>query len=168
MELPQHCRPENCADRDVVLRLKKSLYGQMDSPKLFYEHLCEGMRKLGFEPADSDPCLFLHKSKPIMVLNYCDDQILLSPDNDLMEKYAKDLQDLGYDLTIEPEGDVFGFLGIEFESKDGMIELTQKGLISKVIECTGMSQAKALDTPAIAAALALHTPLLLLTRTYLS
>ena len=121
----------------------------MDSPKLFYEHLCNGMDKLGFVPADSDPCLFLHKTKPIMVLNYCDDQIWLSPDNDLIEEYVEKLKNLGYDLTIEPKGDVFGFLGIEFNSENGHIELTQRGLIDKVINYTGMSEANSLPTPAL-------------------
>jgi hypothetical protein len=51
------------------LKLKKSLYGQVDSPKLFYEHLCVGMTKLGFVASKSDPCLFLHKKHKIMVLN---------------------------------------------------------------------------------------------------
>ena len=149
MELPQHYRPEGSDNKDVVLKLKKSLHGQMDSPKLFYEHLCNGMDKLGFVPADSDPCLFLHKTKPIMVLNYCDDQIWLSPDNDLIEEYVEKLKNLGYDLTIEPKGDVFGFLGIEFNSENGHIELTQRGLIDKVINYTGMSEANSLPTPAL-------------------
>ena len=60
MELPQYYRPIGCSDRDVVLKLNKSLYGQVDSPLLFYEHLSKGMRTLGFEPAESDPCLFIH------------------------------------------------------------------------------------------------------------
>jgi len=39
------------------------------------------MSKLGFEPSEANPCLFLHRELQIMVLNYCDDQIWLSPDN---------------------------------------------------------------------------------------
>jgi len=102
MELPQHCRPSGFEHQDIVLRLKKSIYGQVDSPKLFYEHLSRGMSKLGFEPSEADPCLFLHRELQIMVLNYCDDQIWLSPDNQLIEKYAQSLKDLGYNLELEP------------------------------------------------------------------
>ena len=50
-----------------------------------------------------------------MVLNYCDDQIWLSPDSKLIETYVEKLKNSGYDLTMEPEGDVFAFLGIEFK-----------------------------------------------------
>ena len=145
VELPQYYRPEGCDNRDVVLRLKKSLYGQLDSPKLFYEHLCKGMTKLGFVPSESDPCLFMHKTEKIMVLNYCDDQIWLSPDNSLIEKYVGRLQGNGYNLTLEPEGNIFGFLGIKFEQSKGSstMKLSQKGLIQKVINYTTMNKANA-------------------------
>ena len=148
MELPQYYRPEGCADRDVVLKLNKSLYGQVDSPLLFYEHLCKGMKTLGFQPSDSDPCLFIHKTEKIMVLNYCDDQIWLSPNNALIEKYVKKLQNLGYDLTLEDDSNMFGFLGIDFKRDGKTITLSQSGLIDKVLNYANMSDASPQDTPA--------------------
>ena len=149
MELPQYYRPNGFEGRDVVLRLEKSIYGQMDSPKLFYEHLCAGMNALGFEPTLSDPCLFVHKTLPIMVLNYCDDQIWLSPNDKHIEEYVQKLAELGYDLTLEPKGDMFGFLGIDFKRNGSSMELTQVGLIQKVINYTGMGKANSLPTPAL-------------------
>ena len=111
------------------------------------------MLELGFEPAASDPCLFIHKTHKIMVLNYCDDQIWLSPDNALIETYVSKLKALNYDLTLEPKGDkqegtIFGFLGINFKQVGSTIELTQQGLINKVINYTGMENASTKDTPA--------------------
>jgi histone deacetylase 1/2 len=148
MELPQYYRPDG-QDSNVVLRLKKSLYGQMDSPKLFYEHLCEGMTKLGFEALASDPCCFVHKTHQIIVLNYCDDQIWLSPNDKLIEKYVGQMATLGYDLTLEPKGDMFGFLGIDFKRRGSTIELTQVGLIDKVVKFVGLQNCKPLPTPAL-------------------
>jgi Reverse transcriptase (RNA-dependent DNA polymerase) len=108
------------------------------------------MHKLGFQSAESDPCLFIHKTEKIMVLNYCDDQIWLSPDNAKIEVYVKKLQSLGYDLTLEDKGDnMFGFLGIEILRKGETIELTQKGLIDKVISYCGMDNASKKATPAV-------------------
>ena len=139
--------------------MKKSIYGQVNSPLLFYEHLCVGMGKLGFEPTAADPCLFIHKEHQIMVLNYCDDQLWISPDNALIEEYVTKLQDLKYDLTLEPRGDtfgagsLFGFLGISFNRRGSTIELTQTGLINKVITYTGMDEATTRDTPAVTAPL---------------
>jgi len=148
MELPQYYRPAGHEGKDVVLRMCKSIYGQVDSPKLFYEHLSRGMLELGFQPSQSDPCLFLHQTKKIMVLNYCDDQIWLSPDNDLIELYVLKLKNLGYDLELESQGDIYSFFGIEFDTVGNRIHLSQKGLIDKVINYTGMGNAEGKDTPA--------------------
>jgi len=148
MELPQYYRPAGFDSQDVVLKLNKSSYGQVDSPKLFYEHLCRGMDAIGFEPSEADPCLFIHREHKIMVLNYCDDQIWLSPDDQLIEDYVGKLKDLGYDLTLEPEGDIFAFLGISFSRLGKEVLLTQTGLINKVINYTGMDQASPKSTPA--------------------
>ena len=60
----------------------------------------------------------------------------------------KKLQHQGYDLTLEDNSNMFGFLGIEFERKGTTIELTQKGLIQKVIDYTGMTNATPQPTPA--------------------
>jgi len=72
------------------------------------------MDALVFEPSEADPCLFIHREHKIMVLNCCDDQIWLSPDDNLIEEYVGKLKDLGYDLTLELDGDIFAFLGINF------------------------------------------------------
>ena len=90
MELPHYYRPKGAfAGQDVVLKLNKTLYGQGDSPLQWFDYLSKGMQKLGFEPAESYPCLFIHKTEKLMVLNYCDDQIWLSPDNALIESYVQ-------------------------------------------------------------------------------
>jgi len=148
MELPQYYPPAGFDSQDVVLKLNKSIYGQVDSPKLFYEQLCKGMDAPGFEPSKADPCLFIHQEHKIMVLNHCDDQIWLSPDNNLIEEYVGKLKDLGYDLTLEPDGDIFAFLGINFKRIGKEIVLTQTGLINKVNNFTGMDQASTKPTPA--------------------
>ena len=153
VELPQYYRSKGLQGQDVVLRLKKSLYGQVTSPKLFWEHLQKGMIKLGFEQSRSDPCLFIHPKLKLMVLNYCDDQIWLSPDVSLIETYVKKLQALGYELTLEKEGDMFAFLGIDFKRNGGTIELSQKGLIEKVINYVGLNDSNPKPTPAATAPL---------------
>ena len=83
-----------------------------------------------------------------MVLNYCDDQIWLSPDMSLIEEYVQKLKDLNYDLTLEDEGGIFDFLGINFKKEGEKIVLTQTGLIDKVLKYTGMDKASTQPTPA--------------------
>ena len=147
LELPQFYRPLNFDGQDPVHRMQKCIYSQVNSSRLFYEHLCNGMAAIGFEPSQSDPCLFIHKVHKIMV-NYCDDQIWMSPDNALIEEHVKKLQDLKYDLALEAEGDMFDFLGINFAKDGDKIVLTQTGLIDKVISYTGMDHTSVQHTPA--------------------
>jgi hypothetical protein len=74
-----------------------------------------------------------------MVFSYVDDQIWAGKDLSKIDAKIKALQDDGYLLTVEPDCDMFGFLGIE--RTDDQIELTQKGLIQKVLKTTGMTKA---------------------------
>ena len=79
------------------------------------------MKALDFVQSETDPCLFMHRKHKLTVLNYCDDQIWLSPDEKLIEQYIKKLRDIGYNLTMEPDGNIFAFLGIDFKCKEDLI-----------------------------------------------
>jgi hypothetical protein len=82
------------------------------------------------------------------VLNYCDNQIWMSPDNALIEEHIQKLQDLKCNLVLEAEGNMFDFLGISFAKDGDNVMLTQTGLMDKVISHTGMDQANVQHTPA--------------------
>ena len=56
---------------DVVLRLKKSLYGQAEAARLWYEKLRNGLLERGFVMSKVDPCLFM--SKTVICVVYVDD-----------------------------------------------------------------------------------------------
>jgi Reverse transcriptase (RNA-dependent DNA polymerase) len=51
-ESPEH-------EEGVVLRLNKSLYGLVQAPMLYYNHLTAGLKTCGLEPSESDPCMFI-------------------------------------------------------------------------------------------------------------
>jgi len=68
-----------------------------------------------------------------MVLNYCNDQLWLCPGNNLIESHVLKLKNLGHDLELESQGDIYSFLSIEFDTVGDIIHLPQKGLIDKVI-----------------------------------
>ena len=56
---------------DVVLKLKKSLYGQAGAARLWYEKLRNGLLERGFVINKVDPCLFM--SKTVICVVYVDD-----------------------------------------------------------------------------------------------
>jgi len=65
-----------------------------------------------------------------------------------MEDYIAKLKDLGCNLTLESDGDIFACLGINFQHLENEILLTQTGIVNKVISYTGMDQtsSKAMST----------------------
>ena len=47
---------------DVVIMLKKILYGQAEAVPLWYEKLKNGLLDCGFVASNVDPCLLMHKT----------------------------------------------------------------------------------------------------------
>lgn len=92
IELPPHYKPKDHQGKDVVLRLRKSLYGTVTAPKLFYEHLTAGMIGEGFIQSPNDPCLFIHKQHKVMVLQCVDDQIWIAKDEKMINMHVQSLQ----------------------------------------------------------------------------
>ena len=120
----------------TCLRLKKSQYGLTVAPRLWFQHLLTALQDLGFTQSKQDQCL-LYK-KDCLVIVYVDDVGVAAPNPDLIDKFVMDLKQQGFELT--KEGSFSEYLGIKFEENpdDGTITLTQKGLIKKILQATGM------------------------------
>ena len=63
-------------ESEMVLRLKRNLYGLKDAGRTWIEHLSEGLLAMGFVPIVSDPCIF-YRGHDMIVL-YVDDCIVIS------------------------------------------------------------------------------------------
>ena len=70
IELPWDFKSEG-GQHDVFLKLKKSLYGQAEAARLWYEKLRDGLLERGFVMRKVDPCLFM--SKTVICVIYVDD-----------------------------------------------------------------------------------------------
>ena len=82
-ELPEPIfveQPVNLAEnsRNFVLKLRKSLYGLAESPRLWNEKLDTELKRIGFVRLESDPCVYvMHNNDSILVLaSYVDDLLL--------------------------------------------------------------------------------------------
>ena len=71
LHLPCRFMPAEGFGKEMVLRLKKSLCGQAEAPRLWYEKLKVGLKDRGFKTLQIDPCLFI--SKMVIVVTYVDD-----------------------------------------------------------------------------------------------
>jgi Reverse transcriptase (RNA-dependent DNA polymerase) len=139
--------------RKRCLQLIKSLYGLSVAPRLWFEHVLEAFTSQGFKQSQNDPC-FLYKST-IMVVLYVDDVGIAYADQKDLDTLLDNLAKKGLEFT--KEGTFTDFLGIKFVKDDvqNTITLTQKGLIQKIIEATGMQDCNPNWTPAIQQTLAI-------------
>ena len=72
IELPKDFKSDG-GQHDVVLKIKKSLYGQAEAARLWYEKLRNGLLERGFLMSKVDPCLFM--SKTVIYVEYVDDYL---------------------------------------------------------------------------------------------
>jgi hypothetical protein len=120
----------------MCLRLKKSLYGLTQAPRLWFKHLTAALETLGLKQSAYDQCLFY--GKDLLVGFHVDDAILVAKTPQIIDKFIEDLQKMGFELTKEE--DLCDYLGIKMFRDDskGTITLTQTSLIDKIVQATGL------------------------------
>jgi Reverse transcriptase (RNA-dependent DNA polymerase) len=79
---------------------------------------------------------------------YVDDVILIGPSKTAINTFIQCLRDVGFALTHE--GNLAEYLGVHIthDKTKGTFELTQRGLIDKILETTGMLNCNGTYTPA--------------------
>ena len=90
-------------DKELCLKLNKSLYGLKDAPQLWADYLAKGLDRCGFVASDDDPGVFLGRG--MAIVTYVDDVLFFGPDEDEMEKGIDELQSDGFRLKREKNGD---------------------------------------------------------------
>lgn len=136
MALPQRFNLKGKNNKDYCLQLIKNIYGQKQGGRIWYNHLCDGLAKLGFTKSKVDPCVF-YRGKTILLI-YVDDVIVLGPTAaDTLEPY-NDLIEFGFKL--EDQGDIKDFVGVTIEKQsDGAFIMTQKNLIRTILRDLGFN-----------------------------
>ena len=133
--LPGFCSVKG--DNDIVLKLRKSLYGLVQEPKTWYQHLKENLLSIGLIQSKYEQCLFYGENMIHVV--YVDDVLVFTPSEREIDSFISCLKEKKLNFTLGT--DVFSFLGVEVVTSDNEdnITLLQKGLIKKVIETVGMT-----------------------------
>ena len=146
INVPSHFQNDDgLTSKEAVLKLNKSLYGLVQAPMYWFNHLSSVLEQKGFKPSQHDSCLFYGHG--FIILVYVDDCLFFGPDEAKIEAFIQELQDDGMSLTRED--DAFHFLGVEVVThEDGRVELLQRGLIDKVLKVLGMENAHGCKTPA--------------------
>ena len=144
-------QPKNFVTRDpksMVCKLKKSLYGLKQSPRLWYHKFHTSITSFSFMMNPADECIY-HKfsgSKYIFLALYVNEILLATNDLNLLRDTK---QFLSNNFDMKNLGNASYVLGIQIYrdcSKD-ILGLSQKGYIEKLLQRYNMQDCKLLDTP---------------------
>ena len=132
----------------MVCKLRKSIYGLKQASRQWYLKFDEIVTSLGFVENKIDQCIYLKVSgrKFIFLVLYVDDILLASSDLSLLHE-TKILLSKSFDM--KDLGEASFVLGIEIirDRSRGVLGLSQKGYINRVLERFNMQNCRPGDVP---------------------
>ena len=144
---PRHAKYVR-ADGSIIVRLRKALYGCIESAVLWYKELSGTLEDLGFKKNPYDECSFVrHKTgRTDTILVYVDDLMLTSKSKDTLVSIANALKKKYKEVTLK-EGTEHDFLGIHWDfTARREVVLSMKGYVNNILEKYAVS--KKAKTPA--------------------
>ncbi|KAJ9561477.1 hypothetical protein OSB04_006637 [Centaurea solstitialis] len=144
-------QPENCAlgdSKSMVCRLKKSIYGLKQASRQWYLKFHQVITSFGYEVSLVEDCVY-HKfsgSSVIFLILYVDDILIATNDLALLHDTKKFL---AKNFEMKDLGDASFVLGIQIlrDRSRGILRLSQRSYIDKVLDRFGMLDSKSGDTP---------------------
>ena len=121
---------------DLIVRLKKALYGLVESAKLWNDLLAKELKQLGFDSNAKDKCVFnkIVNGVQITVLVYVDDLLVTCVDGGAIRDLYDTLGARYPGLKIE-EGPVINYLGQTLDfSNEGKCKVSMKKYVEEVLE----------------------------------
>ena len=117
IELPRDFKSDG-GQHDVVIKLKKILYGQADAARLWYEKLRNFLLERGFVMSKVDPCLFL--SKTVICAVYLDDFLFWTCSHSEIDNVMKYFKEDGPSYNWEHSNgeSVSELLGVDIKTLD--------------------------------------------------
>ncbi|MGZ6286000.1 MAG: reverse transcriptase domain-containing protein, partial [Ktedonobacterales bacterium] len=128
-----------------VLRLRRSLYGLRQSPRIWNETLHNYLTERGLCQSAVDPCLYFVPGK-IWVAVWVDDFLCMAVDKSTQQDFE---QALASKFKIKSMGPVRHFLGLEVtrDRVQRTINITATQFIVDTLERFGMTECKGATTP---------------------
>ena len=121
-----------------ICKLKKSLYGLRQSPRLWSEHMHKYLRQLGFEPLQCDSCVYRlrQNGKECFVSVYVDDCLIVGHDalvTSFKTQLSRDYKVRDYDTPSS-------YLGMDFsmDRARGTVSLAQTTYIDSMLARFGL------------------------------
>jgi hypothetical protein len=139
------------ADDTIIVRLKKALYGCVESARLWYDTIANVLTTNGFKVNPQDQCVFNKKenNKQCTVCVYVDDLFITCKDERLLDKTVEYLKRQFKGLTVN-KGKKHSYLGMTFNYEiKGEVKITAEHYTEEIMsahEVKGQANTPALGT----------------------
>ena len=133
MEQPKGFEVKSDKGDELVLKLKKSLYGLKQSGRMWNNLLHSFLVGLGFVRSEAENCVYVsYKDEiKIIIIVWVDDLIIAGSDLEAVEQVKTKLKD---NFKMKDFNTIREFLGIEFEFDDDHIKLHQAKYAEKILK----------------------------------
>ncbi len=143
--------PFRRGDGSLIIKLRKAVYGCVESAKLWYEHISGTLRDLGLKHNPVQPCTFNiggHDDQLTVGL-FVDDMKITCRDENRIDTFLKQLESRYGQMKIT-RGSIHSYLGMTFDySTPGEVRVSMGGYIQDLIRISGTASTK-VKTPATA------------------
>ena len=135
-------------EKDLVCRLKKSIYGLKQSPRCWNTALDSHLKKMKFVQTKADPCIYVFKDKTetVIIAVYVDDILIAGTSN---KKIAEVKAAIANCFEVKDMGEFHYFLGVKIvrDSQAGTIWLGQPSYSENIVQDFHMENANVCRTP---------------------
>jgi hypothetical protein len=135
---------------DMGCHLKKSIYALKQSSRQWHLKFNETIKRFGFKENVEDNYVYakLKNGKYSFLILYVDDILLASSDASLLQKTKKFLSS---NFDMKDLGEASYVLGIQIhrDRKNGVLRLSQKAYLKKVLKKYNMHKSNATPTPIV-------------------
>ena len=126
--------PEPLCEKGSCWKLKRTLYGLKQSPRVWNRTLTEELTRFGLNKSEHENCLFWNDE--MLVVVYVDDMLVASSSETEIEKLCSHLKK---GFVVKNLGSVKKFLGVSVKKVDGGFVLDQETYIDDLAERFGIS-----------------------------
>ncbi|MBW0533619.1 hypothetical protein O181_073334 [Austropuccinia psidii MF-1] len=127
-----------------VWRLRKSLYGTKQAPRMWKAKLTATLNNLGLASSQSDESLFVNNDKTLLLHVHVDDGFIISKSEDAIIVF---LDKLNNTLKLKYKKRPTQHLGYNLKWCKNELKINQTDLIVKLLRQFGMEECKSVKTP---------------------
>jgi hypothetical protein len=138
--------PKPLASPGRLWVLNKALYGLRRAPSLWQAHLSDTLAKLNLTPCVAEPCLY--RGGNLLVVCHVDDLMAVGPEAEVQSFFNELQKHLAIKIVGQFGDRWIKYLGKEWRTTTGgFLVRTPRSYLDSLLEVTGLSNAKGVNTP---------------------